>query len=113
MASALTALSSMCSALAHSFWWYLAFRILTGATVAGVIAATFLLSVEPVGPNYRGTAILFTGVSLQICTTSLHTVEHSMHLTETVSEHCKCSGAVKDIGIRLDPSIMVHATSAY
>ena len=65
IASALTALSGMCSALAHSFWWYLAFRIFTGATVAGVIAASFLLSVEPVGPSYRGTAILSTGVSLQ------------------------------------------------
>ena len=65
IASALAALSGMCSALAHSFWWYLAFRIFTGATVAGVIAASFLLSVEPVGPSYRGAAILSTGVSSQ------------------------------------------------
>ena len=63
VASALAALCGMCSALAYSFWWYLAFRIFTGATVAGVIAASFLLSVEPVGPNYRGTAILSTGMS--------------------------------------------------
>ena len=82
IASALTALSGMCSALAHSFWWYLAFRTFTGATVAGVIAASFLLSVEPVGPNYRGSAILSTGMSLADLIISPHTMQHSMQLLE-------------------------------
>ncbi len=52
----------MCSAVAPSFWWYFVFRVFTGATVAGIISTSALLAVEPVGPNYRGTAILSTGM---------------------------------------------------
>ncbi|CAL5219317.1 g1126 [Coccomyxa viridis] len=59
---AVTALSGMCSAVAPSFWWYFVFRVFTGATVAGIISTSALLAVEPVGPNYRGTAILSTGL---------------------------------------------------
>ena len=61
IAAAVTALSGMCSALAPSFWWYLVLRFFTGATVAGIMSTSFLLSIEPVGPSYRGTAILSTG----------------------------------------------------
>lgn len=65
IACAVTALSGMCSALAPSFWWYFVLRVCTGATVAGIIATSFLLSTEPVGPNCRGTAILSTGAYTQ------------------------------------------------
>ena len=65
-----TALSGMFSAVAPSFWWYFVFRVFTGATVTGIISTSVLLAVEPVGPNYRGTAILSTGMP----TSPLHTV---------------------------------------
>ena len=67
---AVTALSGMCSAVAPSFWWYFVFRVFTGATVAGIISTGVLLAVEPVGPTYRGTAILSTGEPLQPSTLS-------------------------------------------
>ena len=70
VACAVTALTGMCSALAPSFWWYLIFRVFTGATVAGIMSASFLLSTEPVGPSYRGIAILSTGV----CSTLINVV---------------------------------------
>ena len=59
---AVTALSGICSAVAPSFWWYFVFRVFTGANVSGIISTSFLLATEPVGPGYRGAAILSTGV---------------------------------------------------
>lgn len=61
MACAMTALFGLCSALAPSYWWYLALRCMAGAGVTGITSTAFLLAVEPVGPAWKSVAVLGSG----------------------------------------------------
>jgi MFS family permease len=62
MACAATLLFGVSSCAAPAFWYYFVLRCLCGAGSAGIAQAAFLLATEAVGPGWRATAVLGTGV---------------------------------------------------
>eukprot|EP00803_Ostreobium_quekettii_P011674 evm.model.scf_4426.2 EVM.evm.TU.scf_4426.2 scf_4426:2832-6676(-) len=79
LATGIAGVSTLLSGLAPSYWFYLAFKLLTGIGFGGEGLASFVLMTELVGPSWRGKAGIATQLFFPVGECTLAALAYLIH----------------------------------